>query len=257
MGWFDLNEDGKQDAPQQDAPKNGEAVGATEGSPPGPDSSVALDTEKPNALHLLVGPPGYGKSTLGVELINERVAKDRIVLIHDPNQQFRATRFDTVHEFKREMAAQAKAGAMVPQVYAISAPGEGSTVVKTALELGERFNKTGRGVVQPIFLFLDEGTSLETSGPSWTGRDEETLIYQRRHYGIELAVNLQRPTQLGWTWWGVATDIHLFALRREDVITEAEKQLGLAKGTFAKVRALPQFQYAHYVAKPVNAKHFV
>lgn len=201
-----------------------------------------------NFCGIVVGLPGYGKTTLQISLVRRHLAETKgIVLAHDPVTQF------TKHgcAYYKDVAAYRSAAAEAaskkqPFARGASIGGDDSdAVVELALELGEKLNTADR-VAVPILVPFDEGSLREGSGSTHISKLDNRLLAVRRHRGVGPVFNLQEPAQLMSRFYRMATDVYLFK-QTEDRAYELDKLLFLDKGTLARagVTHLVEHHYIH------------
>jgi len=202
-----------------------------------------------NFFAMLVGPAGYGKTSLAAKLIEERLAAGSWVFVHDANQDYTGLCqwYRTADDWRREFAAKVAAGEPIARGAAIGGMEDASEVVDLVMELGERWNR-GRGQDNkiPLCLVLDESSSIGDGGSTYMGKTQNRLLNQRRHLGIEAIYNLQQPAQLAAPFWDAATDVYLFRQTRGDRIDLMERNLSLPKGSLEFLSSLDRYRFAHW-----------
>lgn len=158
-----------------------------------------------NFTAAIIGPPGYGKTTLAKQLAAQHLAKHKagIVLAHDPVGQFGGSKFSSAEEFRRT-ALKSKTIARL-----CSIGGVASDVTALADAIGQRVN-TAANARMPILVVYDESSLLDTSGPTHMGTADRQLLAIRRHRGIGLVYNLQRPNQVMQSFFFSCTDAYVF-----------------------------------------------
>jgi len=212
-----------------------------------------------NLAYIMVGPPGCGKTSIAAKLVATWLAKPRgIVLIHDPcrDKAFREMR---VHQYADaatwRAAAAASAKAKQPMPRAASLGGSAEDVTKLAYEIGDR-NNSADNVRVPILLVFDEGSLRASSGRTWFGAEDNTLLATRRHKGIAPVFNFQQPDQVTRAFFEFCTDVAVFRQTR-DRAARLERSLLLEAGELAGAAELERYRYIHVrigegiVAEPI------
>jgi hypothetical protein len=201
-----------------------------------------------NYCAIVVGLPGYGKSTLMQSLIRRHLLErtNGIVLAHDPEGQFTSSGcyfYPDAATYRRKALKAQAGGTGIPRGASIG--GNSDDVVTLAMEIGDRANRA-TSVERPILLCFDEASLRDGSGSTWTGKADNELLSIRRHRGIGPVFNLQEAKQLSARFFRGTTDVYLFrqTLERSQ---ELDGLCFLDKGTLhrAGVTDLEKFRYLH------------
>lgn len=201
-----------------------------------------------NYCGIVVGLPGYGKSTLQQALIRRHLRETSgIVLAHDPVMQFTkhgCTPFVDVAAWRRAARASAEENKPMPRGASIGGV-DSDAIVRLALELGEKLNSADR-VAVPILVPFDEGSLREGSGSSYISPLDNELLAVRRHRGVAPVFNLQECKQLTRRFFQMSTDVYLFR-QTSDRAEELDSLLFLERGTLARsgVTRLEKHRYIH------------
>lgn len=200
-----------------------------------------------NFTGIIVGPPGFGKTTLQRALVRRHLAQPTgVVLAHDPLYQFGK---DGCHAYKDaaawRAAAVAAAAKKLPMPRGASIGGRSEDVTQLALDMGERLNRANDTRVA-ILTPYDEGSLLSSSGSTYMGDAENETLALRRHRGVGAVYNLQEPKQLTAKFYRMSTDVYLFRQTEENA-HHVEKHMLLEKNELlrAGVTRLPEHRYLH------------
>jgi hypothetical protein len=201
-----------------------------------------------NFCGFIVGPPEYGKTSVARDIVRRHLRETSgIAFIHDPVAQYRkdgAAYFENAAAWRAAAAAAAKAGKTMPR--AASLGGSTADIVALAMSLGRRAGNTQENVRLPILVVLDEGSTSDSSGSTWIGKDDLQALAMRRHLGIGFVFNLQDPMMLTAQFFRLGTDFYLLACTSKHART-LDDRLYLELGTLerAGVCALPMHHYLH------------
>lgn len=189
---------------------------------------------------LIIGPPKVGKSTLQRAIAARWAAAGAHVLAHDPCRDWQSKGAQVVRSAHAyELALRA---GQVPSVASCQFPwGELCSLVG---RLGDALNSESR-VQFPLFVAVDEGSLLGTSGATWQGADDSQLTAMRRHRGLALCWNVQRPTMLTEAFYGLCTDVYAFRVVSPRQISVLEERCGVRPGSLSFLAALPNYRYVH------------
>jgi hypothetical protein len=216
-------------------------------------AAPAASTADRDTCELVIGPPKVGKTSVQYELAEADLVAGEWLFAHDPNAQFGGlcARYETLDEWGRKAAEAFRAGKPFPRGASIGDPrsrwvlGEesGEGLIPFVYALGKRLNHVNR-VRMPLTLVTDEVSLLgDESGPSYMSRALDQLINNRRHRGVRLRFNLQRPTQLPIGLWDVVTRVYLFACAQPSRVRALEERLHLADGTLEPLLTLQNHRY--------------
>jgi hypothetical protein len=200
-----------------------------------------------NFFGLIIGPPEFGKTSLAVEIVETFLAQDVNVFAHDPNRQFRGRCAEYADAAAWRSAAEAAAKTSSPMPRGSLFGCKAKEVRDLMVDLGQKWNDVDR-VRVPMLGVFDEGSMLGTSGPTWISEEDQMVISNRRHLGMGLLINLQRPTMLTSAFSEIATDVYLLQQngKRVDAL---EETLNLRPGALARVVELPPHRYVHWTRK--------
>ncbi len=204
-------------------------------------------SDKVDFCALVIGMPGFGKSSLAAHLAEDRLKAGRVVLVQDAARDFRSicAEYPDVATYKR--ALKAAGGPKAPTFPRGAAFALGADpVLELAKELGEIWNKPTGGTPVPICVVINEASSSEESGSTYVGRLAEQCLNQRRHLGLELIYCLQRPTQLTAAFWDAATRVDVFYQRRRKNISAIEDALDRDRGSLSFLGELPRHRHWHW-----------
>lgn len=211
-----------------------------------------------DCCEIICGPPKVGKTSVHYPLIEEDLAAGEWVFAQDPNAQFGGlcVRYPTVMDWVKAAQAAFKAKQPLPRGASIANPktswqlGDvaGDGLVGFVSELGRRLNHVERCVF-PMTLAVDETSLLgDNSGPTHMSEDLDVLANNRRHRGVRMRFNMQRPTQLPAPLWDVVTRVYLFACPQVKRVRLLEERLHLPEGQLEALLTLQNHKY--YVAEP-------
>jgi hypothetical protein len=200
-----------------------------------------------NESHIIVGPPGCGKTTLAAALGRKHLAggDNHVLFVHDPVQQFAKHGCQVYADAAAWRAAAAAAAAeQTPMPRGASLGGNDEDVLRLVLDIGERVNRADHVRVR-MFFIRDEG-SLGSSGPTHMARLDNEAMAIRRHRGIAFVFNLQDPNQLTERFYRQSTDVWLFR-QTSDRAAKLDNLLLLERGELARagVTRLPPHHYIH------------
>lgn len=201
-----------------------------------------------NYSAVIVGLPGYGKTTLQRSIIQRHLTETAgIVLAHDPMRQFLdlgCRWYADAAAFRAAALAAAAKKEPLPRGASIGGM-DSDAITQLALEIGRKQNTAAR-VALPILVPFDEGSLREGSGSTYVSKLDNELLATRRHAGVGLVFNLQEPAQLMSRFYRMSTDVYLFR-QTEDRAYELDKMLFLDKGTLARagVTLLEKHRYLH------------
>jgi hypothetical protein len=201
-----------------------------------------------NFSAIVVGLPGYGKTTLQAQLIQRHFeTTDGIVLAHDPVRQFAKLGchvYPDAAAYRRAAAEAATKKTPMPRGASIGGT-DSDSIVMLAMEMGEKLNTADR-VRVPILVPFDEGSIREGSGSTYVSKLDNQLLATRRHLGVGLILNVQECAQLMNRWYLMSTDVYLFR-QTSDRANLLDGYLALEKGTLARagVTRLEQHRYLH------------
>lgn len=202
-----------------------------------------------NFCAIIAGPPEYGKTSIARALVRRHLqTTNGIVLVHDPVQQFGpdgCAYYENAAAWRAAArAAAGKGGKPMPR--GASLGGESSAIVELALSLGKRAGNRQENVRLPILVVLDEGSTSDSSGSTWIGKEDLQALAMRRHLGVGFVFNIQDPMMLTARFWQLSTDFYLFAQTSKHARTLDERLL-LEPGTLeaARVCALDKHEYLH------------
>jgi hypothetical protein len=199
---------------------------------------------------MIVGPPEYGKTSIARDLVRRHLREmpTGLALVHDPVAQFGK---DGCYAYANADAWRAAAReAAKPEAPGMprgaSLGGTTDEVVALARELGERAGNTQDNVRQPILVVLDEGSTSESSGSTWIGKQDQQSLALRRHRGNGFVFNVQTPTMLHARFWEMATDFYIMVQTSKHAAV-LDERLALEKGTLqrAGVCTLKPHKYLH------------
>lgn len=202
-----------------------------------------------NYSAIVVGPPGFGKTSLQVELIKRHLRETPgIVLAHDPLRQFvreGCAWYSDAAAWRlaaRKVAANPKL--MMPRGASIGGT-DSDEITDLAMELGARLNSAKR-VRVPILVPYDEGSLREGSGSTFISAKDNQFLALRRHKGVLPIFNLQDVRQLTERFYRMSTDVYLFR-QTSDRARTLDNLLLLEKGTLERegICALPKHSYIH------------
>lgn len=165
-----------------------------------------------NESHIIVGPPGAGKTVLASRLVRRHLEHpDGVVFVHDPVGQFARHGCHVYNDVAAWRAAAAKCsskdGPKLPRGAALG--GSDEEITRLVLDLGKKCNSVDRIAVR-FMLVYDEGSLRTSSGATYMGATDNEVLAVRRHRGIALVYNLQDPGQLTERFFRMATDVWLF-----------------------------------------------
>jgi hypothetical protein len=199
---------------------------------------------------MVVGPSEYGKTSIARSLVRRHLAEtpNGLAFVSDPVGQFGR---DGCYWYPSTDAWRARArdalkpdGAPMPRGASFACGTD--EIVALAKEVGERVGNTQWDVRQRILVVFDEGSTSESSGATWMGKQDEQSLAMRRHRGNGFVFNIQEPTMLHPRFFLFATDFYIFVqtARHAAVLDE---RLALEKGTMqrAGVCTLPPHRYVH------------
>lgn len=202
-----------------------------------------------NESHIIVGPPGCGKTTLAAQLVRRHLERDNgVVFVHDPVYQFAkhgcAPYRDTA-AWKRAAAYCAQQNPPSDMPRGASIGGEDEEITKLALSIGERCNTADR-VSVPMMVVYDEGSLRMSSGSTFIGKTDNEALAIRRHRGVAFVFNLQDPAQLTERFFRMSTDVWMFRQTSSNA-AKLENLLLLEKGDLmrAGITRLPPHHYLH------------
>lgn len=199
-----------------------------------------------NESHIIVGPPGCGKTTLAAQLVrNHLKLPDGVVFVHDPVFQFAkhgCQAFKDANAWRDAARAAGKEGKM-PR--GASLGGADEDITRLALELGEKCNRADR-VTVPMMVVYDEGSLRTSSGSTFIGALDNEALAIRRHRGVAFVFNLQDPSQLTERFFRMATDVWMFRQTSSNA-AKLDNLLLLEKGELARagITRLPKHHYLH------------
>lgn len=201
-----------------------------------------------NYCAYVVGPPEYGKTTIAAMIARRHLETmpTGILFVHDPVAQFAkhgCAYYATVDAWRVAAREASTKKTALPRGASIG--GDASEVTALALELGEKMNRAD-AVRVPILLVYDEASLMDTSGSTYMGKLDNTLIATRRHRGVGLVFNLQDPGQLTSRFFRMGTDYYLLA-QTSRAAAQLDERLYLEPGTMlaAGVTRLEMHQYLH------------
>lgn len=201
-----------------------------------------------NFAAIVVGLPGYGKTTLQVALIRRHLQEtDGIVLAHDPVHQFvqhGCAYYEDAGAWRAAAAAAAREGKPMPRGASIGGV-DSDAITELAMQLGEKLNTADR-VACPILVPFDEGSLREGSGSTHISKLDNQLLALRRHRGVAPIFNLQEVAQLTARFYRMSTDFFLFR-QTVDRAAQLDGLLFLEPGTLerAGVAQLDKHRYLH------------
>jgi hypothetical protein len=202
-----------------------------------------------NFCGFIVGPPEYGKTTVARSLVRRHLAElpTGVVFVHDPVGQFGR---DGCHWYANaaawRVAAAKAAKEKKPMPRGAALGGSTEEIMVLARELGERCGNRQENVRVPILVVLDEGSTNDSSGSTWAGKEDVQSLAMRRHRGIGFVFNLQDPMMLTAQLWRLGTDFYLFACTSKHART-LDDRLYLEPGTLerAGICKLDKHRYLH------------
>lgn len=196
---------------------------------------------------LVIGPQGYGKSSLGAELAERRLRQGSWVIAQDMNRETGrfCVGYPSPAEFLQAVALAAKEDRPIPRGAAFAASAD--VVIGVAASLGEAWNRGSSGAPpHPICVLINEATSFEAAGSTFVGQELARVLNQRRHLGLELVLCMQNAAQLPASVFEAATEVHLFRQNRSDRIDMLEQRLGEPRGRLAGLAELVPHRYASW-----------
>lgn len=201
-----------------------------------------------NFSGIIVGPRGFGKTTLQISLIERHLRETNgIVVAHDPVMQFAkygCAYYPDVAAWRAANAAAARERKPMPRGSCIGGL-DSEAVTQLALELGEKMNTADR-VAVPILVPYDEASLRDGSGSTHIGDLDRQMLSLARHRGVGPVFNLQEAKQLVAQFFRQATDVYLFR-QTEDRARELDNLLVLEKHTLVRagVTRLEKHNYLH------------
>jgi hypothetical protein len=199
--------------------------------------------DKPDFLALVIGPQGFGKSSLGAELAEQRLAAGSWLIVQDSNRETGrfCREYASTADFLTALDSARGAEQAAPAGAAFA--GGADEVLGLAVTLGERWNRPTGRAPHPICVLVNETTSFDQAGSTHIGKEITRALNQRRHLGLELVLCMQDPAHLPSAVFTAATEVHMFRQDRADSIDKLERGLGLARGALRGLGALEQFEY--------------
>lgn len=197
-----------------------------------------------NAVRIICGQRGSGKTTLARALVRRALEEGRWVFMHDTLRQYAGLceSYESVAAWQKVAGEAAAANRPMPRGASI-ATDQPFDLVDLADQIGRRFNSAGSARF-PMTLGFDEAALLAQG----THIDQRLnrLMSLARHRQIELIMNCQRRAQLSMPFWDLTTDAYLF---RQPTGTSADLEVPLCvdKGALAGLEQLEDHQYAHVV----------
>lgn len=203
---------------------------------------------KVNYFALVVGPPGYGKSSLCAELALDRLRAGSFVLVQDVNREFGrlCTPYPTTQDYLTAVSAAAAEQKPITRGAALACANGADELLELARSLGEQWNQAHGETRAPICVVINEATGFEESGSTFLGRLQNIVLNQRRHLGLELVYCLQRPSMLPQPVYDVATDVFMFCQSSSDRVRTLEKNLGCESGSLEILLSLPRHKFLHW-----------
>lgn len=202
-----------------------------------------------NQSHIIVGPPGCGKTTLAAQLVRRHLALPKgIVFAHDPVGQFRkhgCLPYSNAAAWRTAAAECARSKGELQLPRGASLGGSDEEITRLALELGEKCNTADR-VELPMLVVYDEGSLRTSSGSTFIGATDNEALAIRRHRGVAFVFNLQDPAQLTERFFRMSTDVWMFRQTSSNA-AKLENLLLLEKGDLVRagITRLPQHHYIH------------
>lgn len=205
-------------------------------------------SEKVNFFGLVVGGPGYGKTSLCAELAFERLRAGSFVLVQDVNHEFErlGTPYPTAETYLTAIAAAASEQKPITRGAALACANGADELLDLAYALGQQWNQSHGTARARICVVINEATGFGKSGSTFLGRMQNMVLNQRRHLGLELVYCLQHPAMLPRQVFDVATDVYMFNQSSSDRVRELEVRLGFERGELEPLLSLPRYRYLHW-----------
>lgn len=195
-----------------------------------------------NYCGLIFAAPGFGKTSIAIEIADTFLAKGVKVFAHDPNKMFRgrAAEYASVAEYDARVIAAEKKEERIPACSSFNCPA--AEVRDLVVRLGRKHNDMDR-VKVPMLMIFDEG-SLVDSGSTYISKEDQALLANRRHLGVGVLFLLQRTAMLTKAFRDFATDLYVMNQPVED-LEPVEKSLRLPAGSLRDIAALSKHRYVH------------
>lgn len=200
-------------------------------------------SEKPDYCGIVIGPQGYGKSSLAAELAEQRLRSGAWVVAQDMNRETGrfCVAYDSPAQLLELLSRHAKEQRPLPGGAAFASAADG--VLRVACALGEQWNRAHGTVRHRICVLVNEATSFEGAGSTFVGQELARTLNQRRHLGLELVLCMQNAAQLPAAVFEAATEVHIFRQDQAKRIRLLEDRLGLREGSLERLPELVPHQY--------------
>ena len=194
---------------------------------------------KPNVVRIVMGPAGYGKTTLLRELVAADLNAGDYAFVHDPDHQFDGLVpwYESPEAWKRALIAAREGQKPVSRGAAIGVVEE---VPFTTLGLD-----VAKSTERSVSLFYDESCLVESAQPNYVEPHFRELMARRRHHGIKLTIICQDLGMLHKFWQTQATDLYLFAVWDQERVRQLARRNNWDAELLGRWLSLPPHRYVH------------
>lgn len=190
-----------------------------------------------NHAIVVVGLPGFGKSTYALGRLVAFGKTPAYTLIHDPGWRVPDDGKSRIirHE---SLEAGARAIATHPGHIHSFATDDGEAVLMLAERIAAA--SIAKGTNTPVVILLDEGTSTDGTSAHRISKPFKKFLAGRRHKNVGMILTVQDPRFVHYSFTGLCTELVSFRLIDEGSLKHL-KRLGVQD--VARVRALPKYQH--------------